>query len=291
VATRETDDGAVWPAPAKLNLFLQIVGRRADGYHELQTVFQLLDWGDEVRLRGRDDDRIERPSGARGVRPADDLVVRAALALQRATGCRHGADIDVHKRIPLGGGFGGGSSDAATALVGLNEIWSTGLKIADLAEIGLALGADVPVFVHGRSAWAEGVGERLVPLALPPRWYLIVDTGVSVPTAELFQAEELTRDARSATIADFASGKLRGNAFEPVLRRRAPAVAHALDALGKYGDACLTGTGGGIFVAFDDPRRAEVVQATLPGAWRSWVAAGVDESALLQRVDAVRSTR
>lgn len=282
----EPESWSIWPAPAKLNLFLQIVGRRADGYHELQTVFQLLDWGDEIRLRARDDGEIRRVSGLAVVPSEADLAVRAARALQAATGCRRGADISVLKRIPVGGGFGGGSSDAATVLVALNEIWRTSLKIMELASIGVQLGADVPVFVHGHSAWAEGIGERLSPLNLPASHFLIIDTGVSVPTAALFQAPELTRDAPSATIADFVSGKLRGNAFEPVLRRRAPAVALALDILGKHAAAQLTGTGGGVFAAFDDPAQARAAQLALPPDWRSWIAGGVDVSPLHRRLAA-----
>lgn len=277
-----TEAWSRWPAPAKLNLFLQIVGRRPDGYHELQTVFQLLDWGDEVDLRLRRDGRIERVSELPGVDPDADLTVRAAKALQRATGCPLGADLSLSKQVPLGGGFGGGSSDAATVLVGLNFLWQTGLTVGELAAIGRELGADVPVFVHGRSAWAEGVGERLTQIQLPARWYLLVDSGVSVPTRELFQAPELTRDARSATIADFVSGKLRGNAFEPVLRRRAPAIAAALDRLAAVGEAQLTGTGGGVFAAFVDRERALGAQAALPSGWRSWVVEGVNTSPLLR---------
>jgi 4-diphosphocytidyl-2-C-methyl-D-erythritol kinase len=284
VASRSTDDPATWPAPAKLNLFLQIVGRRADGYHQLQTVFQLLDWGDELRLDVRDDGEILRVGHVPGVEPDADLTLRAARALKLATGSRLGVGISLDKRIPMGGGFGGGSSDAATVLVGLNHLWRTALNIDELAEIGLKLGADVPVFVRGHSAWAEGVGDELVPLDLPARWFLIVDSGVSVPTGELFQAADLTRDAPSATIADFVSGRLRGNAFEPVLRRRAPAVAQALDELGKFGDAALTGTGGGVFVAFDDRERAEAACAALPPGWRSVVAAGVNRSPLWNRL-------
>lgn len=272
-----------WPAPAKLNLFLQITGRRADGYHLLQTVFQLLDWGDEIDLRPREDGGIVRLGGPGNVAPEDDLTVRAARLLQAATGSQKGVDIIVHKAIPQGGGFGGGSSDAATVLVALNALWNTGLDEDALAALGLKLGADVPVFVRGRSAWAEGVGELLSPLELGPRWYLAVDSGVSVPTAELFQAPELTRDAPSATISDFVSGKLHGNAFEPVLRRRAPAVAEALDALQRFGRAQLTGTGGGVFVAFDDRGRAMAARDSLPGDWRAWVCEGVDVSPLAVR--------
>jgi 4-diphosphocytidyl-2-C-methyl-D-erythritol kinase len=277
-----------WPAPAKLNLFLHIIGRREDGYHRLQTVFQLLDWGDEIALRSRDDGLVVRHVGPDGVSAEQDLVVRAARALQQATGTRHGADLRVLKSIPLGGGFGGGSSDAASTLLGLNQLWQTGLNVDDLASIGLQLGADVPVFVHGRSAWAEGVGERLTPLDLPRRWFLLVDAGVFVPTAELFQAPELTRDARSATIADFVSGKLRGNAFEPVLRRRAPAVSIALDRLAEFGEASVTGTGGGMFVAFDDRDHAQAARARLPREWRTWVAEGVNLSPARQCLEAPR---
>lgn len=279
---------SVWPAPAKLNLFLQIVGRRDDGYHLLQTVFQLLDWGDEVALKPRNDGAIVRRRGAVGVADEDDLVVRAARALQQASGCGLGVEIDVEKRIPAGGGFGGGSSDAATVLVALNELWRTGLNVDELAEIGLQLGADVPVFVRGRSAWGEGVGERLTPVELPRRWYLLLDRGISVPTRELFQAPELTRDAASATIADFVSGNLRGNAFEPVLRRRAPLLAQAMDTLDRWSPAQVTGTGGGLFAAFDDPESAREAQAALPKDWRAWVVEGVNESPLYRRLQAWR---
>ncbi|HJU26581.1 MAG TPA: 4-(cytidine 5'-diphospho)-2-C-methyl-D-erythritol kinase, partial [Rhodanobacteraceae bacterium] len=171
---------STWPAPAKLNLFLRVVGRRADGYHLLQTVFRLLDWGDQIRLRVRADGAILRVSGPDAVDPENDLTVRAARALQDATGRRLGAEIAVDKRVPVGAGLGGGSSDAATVLLALDALWETGLPRERLAEIGLALGADVPVFVRGRSAWAEGVGERLDPLDLPPRWYVILDPRVHV---------------------------------------------------------------------------------------------------------------
>ena len=275
-----TTDWSRWPAPAKLNLFLQIVGRRADGYHLLQTVFQLLDWGDEIALRVRDDGRIERLNGAVGVAAEDDLVVRAARALQAAAGTTLGADIDVTKRIPQGGGFGGGSSDAATVLVALNRLWCTGLSPEGLAALGLRLGADVPVFVHGHSAWAEGVGERLTALDLPSRWFLLVDVGISVPTAALFQAPDLTREAASATISDYVLGQVRGNVFTPVLRRRAPRIAEALDRLAAFGDAQVTGTGGGVFVAFDDPAVAQAACDTMPREWRVWIAQGVNKSPL-----------
>lgn len=275
-----------WPSPAKLNLFLHITGRRADGYHILQTVFQLLDWGDEVRLRLRpDDQRIERLRGAQGVPAQDDLSVRAAQALRQAAGrAVPGVDIAVQKRIPQGGGFGGGSSNAATVLLVLNRLWGLNLDQDALAQIGLKLGADVPVFVRGHSAFAEGVGERLQALSLPRRWFLLVDSGLSVPTAELFQAPDLTRDALSVTIADFASGFVHGNAFEPVLRRRSPQMAAALDQLSAFGTAQVTGTGGGVFVAFESRDAAQAALQALPSTWRAWVAEGVNRSPLHRRL-------
>lgn len=281
---------SAWPAPAKLNLFLRIVGRRPDGYHRLQTVFQLLDWGDTVRLRVRDDGLIRR-QGAEGyvVPEAEDLVVRAAKILQSESKTGKGADIVVEKRIPLGGGFGGGSSDAATVLVALDALWGTGLGEERLAALGLQLGADVPVFVRGRSAWAEGVGELLTPLSLPPAAYLVVDTGVSVPTAELFQAPDLTRDAPAATISDFVSGSVLGNAFEPVLRSRSEAVSAALDALSQLGPTALTGTGGGCFARFGARAEAEAALARLPPGLRAWVATGVDVSPLHRALSAGRA--
>jgi 4-diphosphocytidyl-2-C-methyl-D-erythritol kinase len=281
-------DWSDWPAPAKLNLFLRIVGRRADGYHRLQTVFQLLDWGDTVRLRVRDDGAIRRVSGNDRVPEDSDLAVRAARLLQRETGCARGCEIAVDKRIPMGGGFGGGSSDAATVLVALDRLWETAQGADRLSELGLRLGADVPVFVRGGNAWAEGIGEILTPVDLPQRWYLVVDPGVHVPTAELFGAPELTRDAPPTTIPDAFSGpslSALGNAFEPVLRRREPRIAAALDALSALGLACVTGSGGGCFVAFDAREGAEAAQRTLAGRWNAWVAAGASRSPLLGRLE------
>jgi 4-diphosphocytidyl-2-C-methyl-D-erythritol kinase len=271
-----------WPAPAKLNLFLHITGRRADGYHQLQTVFRLLDWGDRLRLRVREDGQVRRdgPSVA-GVAETDDLAVRAALLLKRATNSSQGADIGIEKRIPAGGGFGGGSSDAATVLVALNRLWGAGLDVDALAALGLQLGADVPVFVRGHNAWAEGVGEQLTPMDLPPAWYVLADPGVHVPTAALFASPDLTRDAPVAKIEDFASGSLLGNAFEPVLRRHEPAVEAALVALSSIGRARLTGSGSGCFVEFTTRAAAEQALAELPEGLRAWVAAGVERSPLL----------
>jgi len=278
------DAWSAWPAPAKLNLFLHIVGRRADGYHLLQTVFQLLDWGDEVKLRVRADGAVVRIDPLPGVSVADDLAVRAARALQAASGTRRGADIAIDKRVPLGGGLGGGSSDAATTLVALNALWETGLDTDQLAALGTQLGADVPVFVRGCSAWAEGIGERLTPLPLPQRWYVVVDPGASVPTAALFAAAELTRNAAHLTIPLFLSGVATGNVFEPVVRERFSAVAQALDWLKSYGAARLSGSGGCVFAAVDSRQTAMDVVEKCPPGMRAFVACGVAQSPLLARL-------
>jgi 4-diphosphocytidyl-2-C-methyl-D-erythritol kinase len=273
------------PAPAKLNLFLQITGRRADGYHLLQTVFQLIDLCDWVELAPRDDGLIERIEGPSGVSAETDLSVRAARLLRAHCGRAQGVSIAVDKRIPMGAGLGGGSSDAATVLHGLNRMWRCGLSADALAELGLALGADVPVFVRGHSAWADGVGEALQPLSLGPSYCVVLDSGVSVPTAELFQAPELTRDAAPMTIAGFVSGRARGNAFEAVLSARQPAVAAALTALAavsanalQYG---LSGTGGCCYARFSRREQAEAAQEALAPRWRCWLVEGLDRSPLL----------
>ncbi len=273
---------SVWPAPAKLNLFLRITGRREDGYHELQTVFRLLDWGDEVRLRVREDGDVRRSGGASGVLECEDLVVRAARLLQEYTGCADGVDIDVAKRIPIGAGLGGGSSDAATVLVALNHLWRLDLDEDALAGLGLQLGADVPVFVRGRSAWAEGVGDRLSPISLPRRCYVVVDPLEPVSTAALFQAPELTRNAPQATISSFTSGETVENAFLPVVRARHPRVAEALDWLGGFGEARLSGSGGCVFLELRSLARAHAVADRCPARFRAHVASGVNVSPLYE---------
>ncbi len=278
---------SAWPAPAKLNLFLHITGRRDDGYHELQTVFRILDWGDTVHLRPRADGRIVRHGDDLAAVPeAADLSLRAAKLLQSEFNVAQGADIRVEKRTPAGGGFGGGSSDAATVLRALDAVWGLDAGVDALAALGARLGADVPVFVRGENAWAEGVGERLVPLALPPAWYLLVDPGVHVPTATLFQAPELTRDAAPATISDFASGAPLGNVFEPVLRCLEPAVEAAFQRLSRVGRPRLTGTGSGCFVEFATRDAAGAALAGLPPGLRAWVAAGAARSPLLDALAA-----
>jgi len=296
MSTAPQGDGwSAWPAPGKLNLFLRIVGRREDGYHLLQTVFRLLDQGDTIHLRVRDDGRIVRhgPS-VPGVAEDDDLTVRAARLLQTASNSMLGADIAVEKRLPAGAGMGGGSSDAATVLRALDRLWGVDLGEDALADLGLRLGADVPVFVRGRNAWAEGLGERLSPLELPPAWYLLLAPGVHAATAGLFQAPELTRNAAPATISDFVSdpflqGQALGNAFEPVLRRREPAVEAAFAVLRSLGTPRLTGSGSVCFVEFAERESAEraldaLTGRLLPGQ-RAWIAAGAPRSPLLDRLE------
>ena len=282
-----TQSWTSWPAPAKLYLFLHIVGRRADGYHLLQTVFQLLDWGDTVRLRVRADGGIARSSDVPGVPPESDLCLRAAHALREHSASRMGVDVALDKRIPLGGGLGGGSSDAATVLVALNESWSLGLPPDELAAIALDLGADVPVFVRGYSAWAEGVGEKLTPIALRQRHYVIVDPGVSVATSALFQAPELTRNSPPLTISDYLCGSGAGttNAFTPVVRAGYPPLAAAIDWLGQFGEARLTGSGGCVFVDVESAERADEIAKKCPVDFTVYQARGVDRSPLLDALE------
>lgn len=278
-----SDMASGWPAPAKINRFLHIVGRREDGYHLLQTVFQFLDHGDTLHFSPRNDGAVAlAPYGAQH-RPEDDLIVRAARLLQSQTGCGTGVDVRVEKRIPAGGGLGGGSSDAATTLHALNVIWRLGLSVDDLAELGLALGADVPVFVRGRAAWAEGVGEALTPVTLDEPWYVVIDPQCPVSTAEVFTHPKLTRHSARITITGFQRGAVR-NDCEPVVRALKPPVARALDWLGGHAPARISGTGGCLFAAFGDEASARAVLARVPRPWTGFVARGLNASPLLRRL-------
>ncbi len=277
-----------WPAPAKLNLFLHVTGRRPDGYHLIQTVFQLVDLADRLHFTPRDDGQVRRVHGPEDVAPEEDLSVRAARRLQAACDLGRGVDIRVEKRIPVQGGLGGGSSDAATTLVALNEIWGLRLAPSLLAELGLELGADVPFFVHGETAWGEGVGERLTPLTLPERHYAIVFPGVGIRTADVFQAPELTRKTPETTIRGFLKAGGR-NDCEPVVTGRSPEVRRALAWLAARGEARMTGTGSCVFAAFADRASAEAALAGLPTQWRGFVARGLDRSPLQERLAAERS--
>jgi 4-diphosphocytidyl-2-C-methyl-D-erythritol kinase len=278
----------VWPAPAKLNLFLHILGRRPDGYHELQTCFQFVDLCDDISIRVRSDGSIRRGAGAPGVAAEEDLCVRAAQALKAAGGCALGADISVVKRIPMGAGLGGGSSDAATCLVALNELWGLRCSVTDLATLGLKLGADVPVFVHGRAAFAEGVGERLTPLhpplAPPERNYLIIKPKIFVSTQDVFQDPELTRNSPPITIHGFLKSGGRNDCLG-VVRRRYPEVARAIDWLSRFGAVRLTGTGACIFMACETNEGRNIVDR-LPPEFDAFLVRSLNDSPLLERLAA-----
>jgi 4-diphosphocytidyl-2-C-methyl-D-erythritol kinase len=275
----------VWLAPAKLNLFLHIVGRRADGYHELQTCFQFVDLCDEIRITVRADGQITRAADIAEVPEEADLCLRAARALKAAAGASLGASIELLKRIPVGGGMGGGSSDAATCLVALNRLWGLDWPAEKLAALGLKLGADVPVFVHGRVAWAEGVGERLTPL-YPPQApaepiYLILKPNVFVSTAQVFQDPELTRNSAPITIDGFLASGGRNDCLG-VVRRRYPEVAQALDWLSLYGSARLTGTGACVFLACESMDLGQEILRKVPPTWVAFLARGLNDSPLLE---------
>ncbi len=274
-----------YPAPAKLNLMLHINGRREDGYHQLQTVFQLLDYGDEIGLSLRDDNLIQRLNDfAEVVDQEQDLVVRAARLLASHAGTAlPGVSIDVRKRLPSGGGVGGGSSDAATVLRVLNKLWALDIPTDDLAMLGLQLGADVPVFVHGFSSWAEGVGENLQPIELPEAWFLVVFPGCHVSTAEIFSDSELTRSSPMTTIADFLAQGGR-NDCEPVVLKKYPLVAGAFEWLSQYSDTRLTGTGACIYAKFDQRQSAEEILQRLPKRFSGFVARAVNQSPLLAQL-------
>lgn len=266
------------PAPAKLNLFLHVTGRRADGYHLLQTVFQLLDHSDTLHFSTRDDGEIHRTTELAGVPAENDLVVRAARLLQQAMpqhpARRNGADIAIEKRLPMGGGLGGGSSDAATTLIALNHLWQAGLSRQELMTLGLQLGADVPFFIFGSNAFAEGIGESLVSVQTPDCWYVVIEPGVGVPTQQIFSSTELTRDTKPVKISDF-SGTPFGfgkNDLQVVAASLFPAVAEAIEWLRQYGDARMTGSGACVFCPFEQERQADAVLATVPRHWKAWKA-------------------
>ena len=274
------------PAPAKLNLFLHVTGQRDDGYHTLQTLFQLLDLHDtlDVRLTQTDNITLEGPN--LGIANSENLVMRAALKLREAapaTSKPHGAHITLHKRIPAGGGLGGGSSDAATTLLALNHLWQCGLSNRELQDLGRELGADVPVFVAGNSAWAEGIGEALTPVTLPESWYLIVAPDCPVSTAEIFSRPELTRTTPPITMATFFAGASR-NDCQPVVQNLYPEVDKALKWLGNFGEAKLTGTGACVFARFESQASAEGAMAQLPEGWTAYVARGINRSPATQQL-------
>ena len=270
--------GPDYLAPAKLNLFLHIVGRRADGYHLLQSVFVPIDRCDVLRFRVRDDGVVRRVNEVPGVASDDDLVVRAALLLQEATGTKQGVDIELEKHIPMGGGLGGGSSDAATTLLALAKLWNTGFEAEGLAAIAGPLGADVPFFLLGEPAWAEGIGDRLTPIDLPPRWYVVLTPPVAVPTVEIYTAPELTRNTEPLKMEDFSAhahfSRDRGfrNDMEAVVTARYPQVREHLEWLRKYADARMTGSGSCVFAGFDTREEAQRVLDAAPQGMKGFVA-------------------
>ena len=284
------DWDSAFPAPAKINLFLHVVGRRPDGYHLLQTLFRLVDHGDTLRFALRTDGRILRFRPLAGVPEERDLCLRAARLLQEASGCRHGVEIALEKRLPMGGGLGGGSSDAATVLLALNRLWNLNWPRERLQALGLRLGADVPFFILGRSALAEGVGEVLQPVELPPAWYLVIEPPVSVPTGEIFAASNLTRDTKAIKMADFSAGWGSGGLFgqnnlEPIVCERYPEVARALAWLRQHAEARMTGSGACVFAPFAAEQDARAVLARMPEDMTGWVAQGLDEHPLRALAD------
>lgn len=270
----------ILPCPAKINLFLNITGRREDGYHELQTLFQLLDYGDTLTLKHRADGELHLISDINGVNSEDNLVMRAARKLQHLAGdIPAGVDITLEKRLPMGGGIGGGSSDAASTLIGLNQLWQLGLSINTLADIGLELGADVPVFVRGRTAWAEGIGEKLTPIETPNLWYVVLKPDCHVATVEVFCHEQLTRHDSPIKIATFLEGGT-GNSCEPLVRKLYPDIDKALIWLEQFSPAKLTGTGACVFASFKDQMTAQAVCAQRPNEFFGFVARGINTSPL-----------
>lgn len=278
---RASPDLLICPAPAKLNLFLHVVGRREDGYHLLETVFRFIDYGDTLTYSPRADGLVRRVGECAGIPPEQDLAVRAGDLLRREAGIAAGVDIRIDKRLPLGGGLGGGSSDAATTLIALNRLWNLGWTRQRLQSLALRLGADVPVFVFGRSAFAQGIGERLQPVTLPPAWYLVLVPPVAVATAEIFSDPDLTRDSTPITISPFSAGAGR-NDLEAGCCRRYPEVAEHLRWLRQYAPATITGSGACVFAAFEVRAAAEQVLRQLPSSMRGFVAAGLDRHPLFE---------
>ncbi len=274
-----------WPAPAKLNLMLRIVGQRADGYHLLQTVFQFIDLCDWITFHPVADGRVSLLNPLPGVAESEDLTVRAAHLLKVETGCAHGVCIEVEKNLPMGGGLGGGSSDAATTLVVLNELWGLGLSMEKLLKLGLSLGADVPVFVYGHAAWAEGVGEKLDKIEVPEQWVVVIKPDCQVNTKEIFSAKDLTRNSKSITIADFKAGQQQNDCLD-VVRERYQSVKDALVDLSGFSEARLTGTGACVFSQFDSETAAVRAYESLKAKWQVYLTTSKNESPLFSKLKA-----
>jgi len=273
-----------FPAPAKLNLFLHVVGRRPDGYHLLQTAFRLISVADTIHIATTDDGEITLETPTPGVPAEIDLTVRAARLLQQETGSRRGCRLRIDKRLPMGGGLGGGSSDAATVLMALNHLWHCGQTQQQLQQLGLRLGADVPFFIFGRDAFAEGIGEQLQALSVPPAWYVVLTPPVQVPTVEIFSDPGLTRDTPYTIMAAFPTSQLR-NDLEPVAKRKYPEVEQHLNWLSQFGSAMMTGSGACVFAAFSTQAEAEAVLQQLPPSMQGFVASSLMQHPLLDLFD------
>ena len=266
-----------WTAPAKLNLFLHITGRRADGYHLLQTIFQFMDFGDKLYFKPTNNGEISLSPAVEGVNNDDNIIIKAARLLQIKTASHFGADITLEKNIPMGGGLGGGSSDAATTLLALNKLWNTNLSKQELMSLGVTLGADVPVFIYGESAWAEGVGEKLTTVSPPEPWYLIIFPAININTGTIFSSKELTRDKLPIRIRDFLNGQTE-NVFEPVVCKRYPEVQEAINWLKQFSEARMTGTGACIFASFNTEQNAQEVASQVPDKWQTFVTKGSNKT-------------
>jgi len=278
-----------WPAPAKINLFLHITGQRNDGYHQLQTVFQFLDYCDHLQFQVTKQPEIHLLTSIAGVDDENNLIIRAAKLLQQHAGIKEGVEISLNKQLPMGGGLGGGSSNAATTLVALNDLWQCQLSNDKLALLGLTLGADIPVFIHGHAAWAEGVGEKLTPVSPSEPWYVVIVPNCHVSTTEIFSAPELTRDCEHITISRFLSGEGR-NICEDVVTKNYPLVADALDWLSQYAKSRMSGTGACVFAGFESQQLAQQVVKNLPEAWQGFVAKGCNQSPLTALVSSKKES-
>lgn len=286
-----------WPSPAKLNLFLHIIGRRNDGYHQLQTVFQLLDYGDQLLFTPRLDQQINctclstlDPVSPVIIPEADNLAIKAASLLQAKSKTYPGVDIHIEKRIPIGGGLGGGSSNAATTLLALNYLWQVNLSSKELFQLGLSLGADVPLFIIGLSSWAEGIGEQLQAITLPETWYLVLIPLQAVSTAKLFLHPQLTYNTTTIRIRTFLSERINtGNDFESIVRQDYPVIAEALDFLNHFAPAHLSGTGSCVFTALETKQQAESLQKQIQSRYRSFISKGLSTSPLQKKLNVLQT--
>jgi 4-diphosphocytidyl-2-C-methyl-D-erythritol kinase len=276
----QQNDGG-WPAPGKLNLFLHILGQRADGYHLLQSIFQLIDYHDTLYLNVRTDGKICHHNPLPGVPIEQDLTVRAARALQKVSATSFGVDIRIEKRLPIGGGFGGGSSNAATMLLALNQLWQLGYARTTLQQIGLSLGADVPFFIFGQTAWVEGIGDVLQPILLPEQYFVVLKPPVSVSTSAIYRDPDLTRNTKSIRMRDFEMAQTK-NDFEPLVSKKYPQVAATIEWLNQFSPARMTGSGSGVFAGFATQNAANAVISQVPERMMGFVTHSINQHPLYE---------